>query len=153
MSFASMARRLAFALILMLTAFAAAPTPAQEIPDAIIQEAMIKEAMITFNDANLTGNYDVLLAKTAAPFRQKFTSADLTEMFKGFVEQKIDIATVAGMDPIDDVPPVVSGGVLSFKGHFATTPSPVNYALDFMVDNSAWRLVGFDITIPPAPQP
>ena len=57
-------------------------------------------------------------------------------MFKGFGEQEIDIATIAGMDPIDDVPPVVANGVLTFKGHFATTPSPVNYALDFMVDNA-----------------
>ena len=52
----------------------------------------------------MTGNYDVLHAKTATPFQEKFTPGDLAEMFKGFVEQKIDIATVAGMDPIEDAP-------------------------------------------------
>ena len=149
MSFASMARQLAFALILLLTAFAAAPTPAQDVPDASLQEALIKEALITFNDANVTGNYDVMHAKTGVPFQQKFTAADLAEMFKGFGEQKVDISPVAGMDPIEAAPAAVEGGVLSLKGHFATTPSQVGYGLEFILENSSWRLVGIDVRVRP----
>jgi hypothetical protein len=148
-SFASMARRLAVAILLLLTAFAAAPTRAQDVPDAVVQEALIKEALITFNDANMTGNYDVLHKKSAAPFQQKFSPADLAEMFKGFGEQEIDIATVAGMDPIEDTPTAVANGVLTIKGHFATSPLQVNYGLDFIVEGDNWRLIGIDVSAKP----
>jgi hypothetical protein len=147
-----MIRRLVIAGLLVTTAFAAAQTKAQDIPSAGVQEGLIKEALVTFNDANVTGNYDVMRLRTAKPFQDKFTAADLHEMFKGFGEQEIDIGTVAGMDPIEDAPAKVEGGVLTLDGHFDTSPLQVDYTLDFMVEDNDWALIGIDVSAKPVAQ-
>lgn len=61
------------------------------LPSAQRQEILIKTTLVTFNDANLTGNYEVLHAKLAKPFRDKFSSEKLKQAFKAFVDQKIDL--------------------------------------------------------------
>jgi hypothetical protein len=43
------------------------------VPSAVLQEILIKTSMLPLNDANLTGNYTVLHAKLAKPFRDQFS--------------------------------------------------------------------------------
>ena len=43
------------------------------MPSAVLQEILIKTSMLPLNDANLTGNYTVLHAKLAKPFRDQFS--------------------------------------------------------------------------------
>jgi hypothetical protein len=145
----SMFRRLVIAGVLVTAAFASAQTRAQDVPDAIYLEALVKGSLITFNDANMTGNYEVMRLRAAKPFEDKFTAADLHEMFKGFGEQEINIATVAGMDIIEDAPSQVEDGVLTLKGHFATNPLEVSYTLNYMVEGNDWALIGIDVSAKP----
>jgi hypothetical protein len=145
----SMFRRLVIAGVLVTAAFASAQTRAQDVPDAIYLEALVKGSLITFNDANMTGNYEVMRLRAAKPFEDKFTAADLHEMFKGFGEQEINIATVAGMDIIEDAPSKVEDGVLTLKGHFATNPLEVSYTLNYMVEGNDWALIGIDVSAKP----
>ena len=56
---------------------------------------MVKVALLTLNDANLTGNYNVLYAKMAKPFRERFSADTLKQAFKSFAGRHID--TIAGM--------------------------------------------------------
>lgn len=149
MSPASMARRLAFAILLMVTAFHAAPAPAQEVPDVDVQEALIKEALITLNDANMTGNYEVMQLRTAKVFQEQFSADDLAGMFSDFSEQEIDISTIAGLDFLEDAPTLVLNGVLNMGGHFETRPLEVNYRLKFIVENDRWALIGITVTTKP----
>jgi hypothetical protein len=51
-------------------------------PTAQVQEKLIKTSLLTFNDANLTGNYAVMHAKLAKPFRDKFSPDQLKKAFK-----------------------------------------------------------------------
>jgi len=52
----------------------AMPAQAEDtVPSAVLQEILIKTSMLTLNDANLTGNYTVLHAKLAKPFRDQFS--------------------------------------------------------------------------------
>lgn len=141
--------RFVLAILLIVAGFGALPARAQDVPDAQVQEAMIKQTLITFNDANMTGNYAVMHARTAAPFREQFPPARIAEMFKSFGEQDVDIGPVAGMDPIEDTPAVVEDGILILAGHFATSPLQVNYVLKYLVEENAWRLVGIDVTAVP----
>ena len=145
----SMFRRLVIAGVLVTVVFASVQTKAQEIPDAMLQEALVKEALITFNDANMTGNYEVMRLRTAKPFQDKFTPEDLLGMFKSFGDQDVDIATVAGMDIVEDAAAKVENGVLTLSGHFETSPLRVNYVLDFMVEENDWALIGIDVSAKP----
>jgi hypothetical protein len=69
-----MFRRLVIAGVLVTAAFASIQTKAQDVPDAGVQEGLVKEALITFNDANMTGNYEVMRLRTAKPFQDKFSA-------------------------------------------------------------------------------
>jgi hypothetical protein len=65
------------ALLLAMPAYAE-----NTVPTAQVQEKLIKTSLLTFNDANLTGNYAVMHAKLAKPFRDKFSPDQLKKAFK-----------------------------------------------------------------------
>ena len=70
------------ALLILITC---GPVFTAKRPNAEEQEYLVKSTLMSFNDANVTGLYDVLLAKTAAPFRDQFTAEKLAAAFKDFV--------------------------------------------------------------------
>ena len=66
------------------------PRAENTVPSATLQEILIKTSLLTLNDANLTGNYTVLHAKLAKPFREQFSPDRLKQVFKAFADQKAD---------------------------------------------------------------
>ncbi|HJQ57879.1 MAG TPA: hypothetical protein VJ890_13275, partial [Vineibacter sp.] len=79
-------------LVVGLLAVLAAPAAwAQSPPGPIALEALIKSTLMTFNDANITGNYTVFHARLAKPFRDQFTPDRLKTAFESFSQQSIDI--------------------------------------------------------------
>jgi hypothetical protein len=127
---------------------AASPAFAQKPPDAFTQEVLIKASLLTFNDANVTGNYSVMHAKLSKPFRDKFPPDRLKEVFKVFHEKRIDFDLIAAKQPIASKPATVSdNGVLMLHGHFDTTPSRVNYELDFIMSDGEWKLIRINVEL------
>ena len=51
------------AAVVAATLLCGSPARADKVPSAFGQEVLIKVALLTFNDANVTGNYSVLHAK------------------------------------------------------------------------------------------
>jgi hypothetical protein len=141
-------------LVLRIVAGAAAlllaanGTLAQQAPSAIAQEMLIKVSLLSFNDANLTGNYSVFHARASKPFRDQFTPEKLAETFKRFREQNVALDLVAAKQPIPAGESTVDDrGVLSIKGYFDTQPSRVNYILEFIMSDGAWKLVRINVNI------
>ena len=96
----------AFALASMI-ALAALPAAAQRIPNDNVIEITVKRALASFNDANVTGNYDVFHATLSRPFRQQFTADRLRDAFKAFHAQLIDISPVLALSPVLSEPRAV----------------------------------------------
>jgi hypothetical protein len=63
----------------------------QAIPTPIVEEVMVKTSLLTLNDANLTGDYDVMHARMAKPYREKFGADTLKQAFKAFAGKHIDV--------------------------------------------------------------
>jgi len=121
---------------------------AQKVPGAELQEVLIKTSLLSFNDANVTGNYAVLHAKVSKPFRDQFPPEKLAEIFKEFRDKHIDFDIIAAKKPINAEEPKVSdNGVLSIKGYFDTTPSRVNYDLAFVLSDGEWKLIKIDVNL------
>lgn len=141
--------RLVFA---MLAYLAAAPVVAEPaVPSDVVQEKLIKTCLLTLNDANLTGNYTVLHAKLAKPFRTQFSPDKLKEGFKGFVDSQIDLSVVAIKTPVASIPTKITDrGILQLRGYFDTQPSRVLYQLDFLVSEEEWKPLSIDVKIRPA---
>jgi hypothetical protein len=128
------------------------PAHAQDkVPSAIMQEILIKTTLLTFNDANLTGNYAVLHAKLAKAFRDKISPDGLKQAFKGFADQKINLGLVAAMPPVasSEATINVARGSLELRGYFATKPSRVSYELDFLLSEGQWKPALIDVRIKP----
>lgn len=127
----------------------AAPAFAQTAaPDEFTREALIRSALLTFNDANVTGIYDVLRAKSATPFQDAYTAEQLAETFKVFREQEIDLMVVAAMDPVEAGEPSFNeDGVMVLTGHFETQPQQIIYELELLLEAGAWRMIGINVNI------
>lgn len=132
----------------MMLALGAAPAVAQALPDAAGQEVLVKASLMSFNDANVTGNYTVFHAKLAKPFRDQFSPEKLKTTFKSFSEKSIDFDVVVAKQPIPDQTPVIDPeGGLKLAGHFDTKPSQVKYNLDFIRSDGDWKLVGINVKL------
>jgi opacity protein-like surface antigen len=135
------------AALLMLALFGA-PASAQKVPSATVQEILIKASLLTFNDANVTGNYEVFHAKLSKPFRDQFSPVKLAETFKGFRDQHVDLDLIVAKAPISVAEPKIDdSGRLTLKGYFDTTPSRVNYDLGFTMSDGEWKLVGINVDL------
>ena len=141
-------KRIVIAAVAALAAGIAAAGPAfgQELPSPVVEEVMAKTSLLTLNDANLTGNYDVLYAKMGKPFRDRFTADALKQAFKSFAGRHID--AIAAMPIVQTTPPRLGGnGGLMLRGYFDTRPSRLTYELDFAVSEREWKLIAIDVKV------
>ena len=123
---------------------AAAQSP--PLPTPMVEEVMVKTTLLTLNDANITGNYDVLFAKMAKPFRDKLTADALKQGFKSFAGRHIDV--IAAMPIVaSGKPEIGSRGELMLRGHFDTTPSRLTYQLDYFISEGEWKPVVIDVKV------
>ena len=130
-----------------------APAAAQNrVPGERPLEALVKVTLLSFNDANVTGNYTVFHAKLSKPFRQQFQPEKLAEIFKDFVDRQIDFDIIAAYKPVYDPPPAVDkDGKLLVKGWFPTEPARVVYDLEFIPSDGEWKLISINVKTERAP--
>lgn len=143
-----MKSRLTFAAALALSAAVCGPAIAQTamLPTPKVEEVMVKTTLLTLNDANLTGNYDVLFARMAKPFRDRFTADTLKQAFKSFAGHHIDAIAAMPIVP-SSKPEIGSRGELMLRGYFDTAPSRLSYQLDFAVSEGEWKPVAIDVKV------
>ena len=72
------------ALVVALALFFVTPANSETLPTDNEQEILVKTTLMTFNDANLTGNYSVLFDKSSKVFRSQVSAEKLSEAFKAF---------------------------------------------------------------------
>lgn len=133
--------------IFALTLFAN-PALAQKVPEPGQQESLIKQSLMTFNDANLTGNYEVLHARLSAPFRNQITPEKLKDAFKSFADGRINLGLVLAKKPVAVGDAKVDDeGKLLLRGYFDTTPNRVNYDLGFVRSEGEWKLIKLNVNL------
>jgi hypothetical protein len=121
---------------------------ADKVPSAADQEVLIKTSLLTLNDANVTGNYAVLHAKLAKPFREQFSAGKLKQSFREFADKKIDWEAVAAMSPIPSKDSHVDErGALVLRGHFDAGSKHVVYALDFIPSEGEWKPIKLNVRV------
>jgi hypothetical protein len=145
----TMKRLLSMAIVTLaggLTVPAPAVAQSLPLPTPMVEEVMVKTSLLTLNDANLTGNYTVMHAKMAKPFRDKFGADTLKQAFKAFAGQHIDVIAAKPIVATSDAR-LSSSGALMLRGYFDTTPSRLNYELDYAVSEGEWKLISIDVKV------
>ena len=126
----------------------ASPAVALKPPVAEIQEVLIKASLMSFNDANLTGNYAVLHAKLSNPFRDQIPPEKLKQTFKPFVDAHVDFDVVVAKPPVPtEAVRVDDDGRLLLRGYFDTQPSRVHYDLAFIMSEGEWKLIRLNVNV------
>ena len=135
----------------LVGALLASPAVAEDkLPTPFAQEVLIKTSLLTLNDANVTGNYTVLHAKLAKPFREQFTPDRLKQAFKEFADKKIDFEVVAAKTPIAVKDAQIDDkGVLHLNGFFDATSTHVVYDLDFVPSEGEWKATKLEVNVKP----
>ena len=118
------------------------------MPGVPQQEQLIKVSLLTFNDANITGNYAVLHAKVSKPFRDQFPAEKLKEAFKDFATKSIVLDAIANLPAVSTVPAKIDDdGILTLIGYFDTKPKQVKYRLRFVPSDLEWKLIGINVDV------
>ena len=139
---------LRIAAAVLLVALFGGPAFAQSAPSPTVQEILIKTSLLTFNDANVTGNFNVFYARLAKPFRDQFPVEKVAETFKGFHDRNIRLDLVAIKTPVpSDEAKLDGNGRLTLKGYFDTSPSRVYYDLAYLKAGDEWQLVQITVNV------
>ena len=138
--------RMLAVMALMLTASLAQAQ--NRVPSERALEALVKTTLLTFNDANVTGNYEVFHAKLSKPFREQFSVERLARRFQEFSKKHVDFDIIAALKPGYDPPPKVDDdGKLLVKGSFPTEPLQVYFNLEFVPSDGEWKLIGINVKV------
>lgn len=132
--------------ILFLVAASISPVHAADIPSDDEQDVLIRTSLLTFNDANMTGNYAVLLAKASKQFQSQFTTEKLFDAFRPFREKELFFEEVA-TDEYDsyEKAKIDSDGALVLAGVFKSAAMQVKFRLRFIQNDSVWKVLGINV--------
>jgi hypothetical protein len=131
------------ALLMVITL---APAFAAEIPSDDDQDVLVRTTLMTFNDANMTGNYTVFLAKASKQMQAELTVEKLSTAFEGFRKNELFFEEVATADyDSEEKTKFDSDGALVLAGVFKTDDMQVKYQLQFVQNTKVWKLLGIDV--------
>jgi hypothetical protein len=130
-----------------------APAGAQnKVPGERALEVLVKSTLLTFNDANVTGNYAVFHAKLSKPFRDQFPPEKLKATFKDFADKHIDFDVVAALKPVYEPAPAIDDeGKLHVNGYFPTEPTRVAFSVSYIPSDGEWKLISINVKTVKAP--
>ncbi len=138
--------RLAAAVALLAIAVAFPAFAATPIPDDDDQDVLIRTTLMTFNDANMTNNYSVFLAKASKEFQSQFTADKVQAAFETFRAKELffeDVVT-ADYDSYEKAT-IDKDGALVLNGVFKTDDMEVKYRLRFIQNNHVWKMLGLNV--------
>jgi hypothetical protein len=135
-----------FVAFLILAAVSLAPAHAIQVPSDDEQDVLVRTTLMTFNDANMTGNYAVLLAKSSRQFQTQITAEKLSAAFEPFRTNELffESAVDAHRDA-SERPTIDQEGALVLTGVLKTDDMQVKYRLRFVQNGKAWKLLGINV--------
>jgi hypothetical protein len=138
--------RMMCALALVLVACGAQAQ--NKVPSEGPLEALVKVSLLSFNDANVTGNYEVFHAKLSKPFRDQYPPEKLERTFREFAKKHVDFDIIAALKPVyDPAPRLDDNGSLLVKGYFPTEPKRVYFDLGFIPSDGEWKLFKINVRV------
>jgi hypothetical protein len=135
-----------FVALLILAAVSLPPAHAVQIPSDDEQDVLIRTTLMTFNDANMTGNYAVLLAKSSRQFQTQITADKLSSAFEPFRANELFFeGAVAAHRDASEKPTIDQDGALVLAGIIKTDDMQVKYRLRFVQNGKLWKLLGINV--------
>jgi hypothetical protein len=132
--------------LLAMIAVSLSPALAVELPSDDDQDVLIRSTLMTFNDANMTGDYAVLFAKASKQFQAQLSVEKLTAAFEAFRKNELFFEDVVTADYVSSEKAKLDGeGALVLAGVFKTDDMQVKYKLRFVQNSKIWKMLGIDV--------
>lgn len=111
---------------------------------------LVLDTLLLFNDAVQTKSFKAFHAKLGPAWKNDTTPRQLIDIFRVFVDKKIDFAEIANVDPFFDGFPLINeDGWLVVKGHYTLEGRDVLFELKYQNDESSWKLVAINVEARP----
>ncbi len=134
------------ALLGLAMTFVAPAFAATQIPDDDDQDVLIRTTLMTFNDANMTNNYSVFLAKASKEFQTQLTTDKVQAAFETFRAKELFFEDVVTADYASyEKATIDNDGALVLNGVFKTDDMEVKYRLRFIQNNHVWKMLGLNV--------
>jgi hypothetical protein len=131
---------------LMIAGAFLAPAYAADIPSDDEQDVLIRSTLASFNDANMTGNYSVFLAKGSKQLQQQVTVDKVVAAGEVFRRNKLFFESIVTDDYESYEKAVIDQqGALVLAGVFKGDTMEVTYKLQFVQNDNEWKLLGINV--------
>ncbi len=106
------------------------------------------DSLLLFNDAIQTEGFEDFYNHTAKIWQKEVTPENLLEVFHSFIDKKIDIGSIARLEPqFDETPAINEDGFLVIQGSYPTKPNKVSFALKYFYEDDSWKLVSINVQV------
>ncbi len=119
---------------------------------------LVQETMSKFNDAVRARSFHDFYLWVSQQWRDGIrtngeeaagvTENMLDEHFQAFMDKKIDLGSLASIQPIFDQPPYINqDGLLELTGHFNTPQFRLDFQFQYAYELPRWRLFGLNLGV------
>jgi hypothetical protein len=138
-------RKLYLVVVSLFVLIALSPAYAAEMPSDDEQDVLIRTTLLTFNDANMTGNFSVFYAKAAKQFQDKYSAEKMAAGFETFRTKELFFEDIATAEYDSEEKAKFDEGALILAGVFKTDNMLVKYRLRFVQNAKVWKVIGLDV--------
>ncbi len=120
-----------------------------EVPTEPQLQEIARTTILDFNDAIQKGDFTDFHKTMSKPFQKQASPTKLKDVFKAFVDAKLDFKEVRTLDasfsPAPEVESGTGGKVLRLKGNYPTKPRRTNFELKYIPEGKDWKLISIEI--------
>ena len=132
----------------------AAPIPGDQatltVPDHADTRKLAVNTTLRFGKAIDERDLAGFRASTTPKFQQTFSLPVFEQAFQGFIDQRVNLLAVTGMDPVFEQRTLdLNNDTLRLTGWFPTQPSRLSFDYSYTRVDTGWRLRGIDIKVAP----
>lgn len=108
------------------------------------------DTLLLFNDAVQAKSFKDFYAKLGPAWKKETSPAQLMDIFKVFVEKKIEFSDIDYVEPTFDATPALDGnGWLVAKGKYGLEGRDILFELKYENDQSSWKLAAINVEARP----
>jgi hypothetical protein len=121
-----------------------------KVPSDKEVKALALESLLSFNDSIQTKSFDKFYNEIAQLWQKEITPDKLRQIFRRFVDNEVDISSIAKLEPtFAKAPAVNDDGLLVLQGSYPAQPK-VSFELKYVYEDESWKLAGINVQVKPA---
>ena len=127
---------------------AAVENRGRTVPSDAELKALALDSLMAFNKGIQAKSFVEFHKGISIMWQKQITPEQLSEAFRTFVENELDLTPIQNLTPTFDSPASVNAdGVLVLAGTYPSEPKKMHFTLKYVAENFAWKLIGINVEI------